>query len=273
VIIYLINKKKSKDIIYNMNKKQINNVLKSGELINFYDLPVMNEYKSNIDDKEYQENVGMVMGEHSIFCGKTKSGKSLAFLNYLYICQNLLSKPFYNKIYMLVKKKEPITEMIKTKLGDDYVEIHYDINSFPSVDTFADNSKTNKNKYLVVIDDYVNDKRGVALKKIQDYFTYGRNKNINILFLSQSYYQTDIFIRKQCAWVCLCGISGENDLKNILRDFKSRNVDINTLENMYKFCKNVPKGQPSFLKIYTQQCNEDERFFKNFIIQLDPTVN
>ena len=161
--------------------------------------------------------------------------------------------------------------MLKDQLGKDYIEIFYNINEFPSVDSFDDGSKTNVKKYLVVIDDYVNDKAGKTLKKLQDYFTYARNKNINILFLTQSWYQTDIFIRKQCAYACLCGISGENDLKNILRDFKSRNVDMDVLEAMYKYCKNsIPKGQPSFLKIYTQNCSEDERYTMNFTIPLIP---
>jgi len=255
----------------NKAKSNIKDILKSGQLVNFYEQPIMKEYMSSIDDSEYREYTGFSMGDHVIFAGKTKSGKSLAFLNYLYICQNVLKKPFYDKIYMLVKKKEALTEMVKDNLGKDYVEIFYNVSEFPSVDTFQDSCKTNKSKYLVVIDDYVNDKEKKIIKKIQDYFTYGRNKNINIVFLTQSYYQTDIFIRKQCAYVCLCGISGENDLKRILSDFKSRNVDMDTLESMYKYCKiNVPKGQPSFLKIYTQNCKESERYTMNFTVQLDP---
>ena len=251
--------------------KNIKYVLKNGQLVNFYELPVMKEYACNIDDREYREYTGFSMGDHIIFCGKTKSGKSLSFLNYLYICQNLLKSPFFDKIYILAKKKEALTNMIKDSLGKDYVEIFYDISEFPSVESFEDGSKTNKKKYLVVIDDYVNDKAGKTLKKIQDYFTFGRNKNVVLLFLTQSFFQTDIFIRKQCAYVCLCGISGENDLKRILSDFKSRNVDMDVLELMYKYTKtSVEKGQPSFLKIYTQNCSENERYTMNFTIPLIP---
>lgn len=254
-----------------MNKKQINATLKSGNLINFYELPAMDDYKSKIDDREYKDATGFSINDHILLCGKTGSGKSNILMNYLYICQNLLSKPFFNKIFMLVKKKEPITEFIKNKLGEEFCEIHYDINSFPSVETFADMSKTNKNKYLIVIDDYVNDKRGIADKKIMDYMTYGRGKNCVVMFLTQSYFDTKIFIRKNVAWVLLAGISGENDLKRILSDYKGKNVNIETLHNMYKFCKSEPKNTPSFLKIYTQQCDETERFFKNYIIPLDPS--
>lgn len=244
--------------------------LLGGKLVNFYELPIMKDYMSQIDDKEYHQYTGMNLGDHVIFAGKTKSGKSLAFLNYLYICQNLLKTPFFDKIYILAKKKEALTNMIKDNLGKEYLEIFYNINDFPSVDSFEDASKTNKKKYLVVIDDYVNDKK--AVEKIQQYFTYGRNKNIVLLFLTQSWFQTDIFIRKQCAYCCLCGISGENDLKRILADFKSKNVDMDTLEAMYKYCKNsVEKGQPSFLKVYTQNCSENERFTMNFTIPLIPS--
>lgn len=251
--------------------KNIKDTLKSGSLVNFYELPIMKDYASNIDDKEYNKLTGMSIGDHILMSGKTKSGKSLAFLNYLYICQNMLKKPFFDKIYVLCKKKEALTEMIKDNLGKDYIEFFYNISEFPNVDSFADSSKSNKKKYLVVVDDYVNDKDSKSLKKIQDYLTYGRAKNIIVLFLTQSYFQTDIFIRKQCAFVCLCGIAGENDLKNILRDFKSRNVDMDVLESMYKYVKeSVPKGQPSFLKIYTQQCSEDERYTMNFTIPLIP---
>jgi len=256
-----------------MNKNEIEKRLLEGRLVNWYKTDIMKDYVSQINDTEYKKYLGMSMGDHILMVGKTKSGKSLSFQSYLYICQNLLpkTKPFYKKIYMLVKKKEALTEMIKDKLGSEFVEIHYNINSFPSVETFEDLSKKNKDKYLVVIDDYVNDKRGNTLKLIQDYFTFGRNKGINLLFLSQSFYQTDIFIRKQCSFVCLCGISGEKDLQRILAEFKSKNVDYNTLENMYQFCKNMyPQDEPSFLKIYTQNCKESERYTLNFNIPLDP---
>ena len=56
----------------------------------------------------------------------------------------MLKKPFYDKIYMLVKKKEALTEMVKDNLGKDYVEIFYNVSEFPSVDTFQDSCKTNK---------------------------------------------------------------------------------------------------------------------------------
>lgn len=253
-----------------MKKEDIKNALKNGNMINFYEIPDMKEYKSNIDDREYKRMTGFSISDHILLCGKTGSGKSNILLNFLYICQNMLSKPFFTKIYMLVKKKEPITEFIKTKLGEDYCEIHYDIGSFPAVETFQDMSKKNKDKFLIVIDDYVNDKRGIADKKIMDYMTFSRGKNCVVMFLTQSYFDTKIFIRKNVSWVLLAGISGENDLKRILSDYKGKNTSLETLHNMYKFCKDVEKGEPSFLKIYTQQCNENERFFKNFIIPLDP---
>jgi hypothetical protein len=255
-----------------MNKTDIKNTLEGGRLINFYKLKVMDDYKSNIDDKEYKEKTGFEMGDHILFTGKTKSGKSLAFMNYLYICQNLLKHKFYDKIFILAKKKEALTEMLKDNLGKDFIEIYYNINEFPPVESFADGNKLNKSKYLVVFDDQVNEKKQGVLKKIQDYFTFGRNKNINIIFLTQSYYQTDIFIRKQCSYVCLCGISGENDLNNILRDFKSPNVNLHTLSTMYKFCKvnQESDDEPTFLKIYTQNSTENKRFTFNFITPLKP---
>lgn len=256
-----------------MDKKEIEKRLLEGRLINWYKTSLMKDYVSQIDDSEYKKYLGMGMGDHILMVGKTKSGKSLSFLSYLYTCQNLLpkTKPFYKKVYILAKKKEGITEVIKDKLGEEYVEIHYTTGSFPRVESFEDLNKKNKNKYLVVIDDYVNDKKGTTLKLIQDYFTFGRNKGINLLFLSQSFFQTDIFIRKQCSYVCLCGISGENDLKRILSDFKSKNVDYDTLENMYKFCKSYyPDDEPSFLKIYTQNCSENERYTLNFTTPLHP---
>lgn len=256
-----------------MDKKEIEKRLLEGRLVNWYETKIMKDYVSPIDDSEYKKYLGMSMGDHILMVGKTKSGKSLSFLSYLYTCQNLLpkTKPFYKKIYILAKKKEGLTDMIKDKLGEEFVEIHYTVNTFPRVESFDDLSKKNKDKYLVIIDDYVNDKKGNTLKVIQDYFTFGRNKGINLLFLSQSFFQTDIFIRKQCSYICLCGIAGENDLKRILADFKSKNVDYNTLENMYKFCKNYfQENEPSFLKIYTQQCSENDRYTLNFTIPLKP---
>ena len=54
--------------------------------------------------------------------------------------------------------------------------------------------------------------------KICDYFTFGRHKKMHCIYLSQSYFQTPILIRKNCSHFCLYNIPGRRELRTILID-------------------------------------------------------
>jgi len=256
-----------------MSKKDSNNIkdrLKNGLSVNFYQIREMQEFLPKIKD-EQKELTGMPLFKHVLLCGGTGSGKSNTFLTYLYICQNLFKDPTYDKIYICCKKTESITEFIKSHLDEEHLFITTKIDDFPDVDSFSDLSKKNNNKYLVVFDDYVNDKDKNTSKKILDYFTYGRNKGITLLFLSQSYFDTLPFIRKNVSYVILNSIKGSRDRSLIFNDLIAKDIEPMQLNAMYEYAKTkTDDSEFPFLKICRDECEINKKYSKNFIQYLDP---
>lgn len=247
--------------------------LKNGYSINFYNLKELKEFMPDIKD-EQKEITGMALFKHVLLCGSTGAGKSNTFLTYLYACQNTFKKPTYDKIFICCKKQESLTEFIKANFDEEHLFISTNINEFPGVDSFKDLNKKSKEKYLVVFDDYVNDKDSKTLKKITDYFTYGRNKGITLLFLSQSYFDTLPYIRKNVSFVILNSIKGHRDKQLIFNDLLSKNVKPEQLEKMYDFAKTQKNEYDDFpfFKVCRDECPNDKKYSKNFIDYLDADV-
>ena len=156
------------------------------ENINIYKTKKLQKYLDNEIDNQ-KEYTGIGICKHILLCGSTGSGKTNALLNYLI----LTSKPrlgTFKHIFLCYKTQEPLYEFLKDELKNNLSE-YKNLEDFP---------EQNKDKYLIIFDDCINDKDKKSEKKINQYFTYGRNKGITCLFLSQSYYDTLEFIRKKC---------------------------------------------------------------------------
>lgn len=211
-----------------------------------------------------------VGGQHILACGATGSGKSQALLNYIY-ASGRPAKPTFQKVYLVYKTYEAMYRYLADELKDRLV-LCEGLDALPPVSEFADSSEKNQKQTLVVFDDVVNDKDTKSLKKLQPYYTFGRKKGLTCFFLSQSFFQTDIFIRKQTSWVLLCGIRGDGDLAAILRNYSfGRGVDLPAMIRMYQHAKERTEDEDlSFLKICTYECPLAKKFSRNFLEYLDP---
>jgi len=58
-----------------------------------------------------------------------------------------------------------------------------------------------------------------------NYFTYGRKKALTIIYLSQSFFDSDSFIRKQMSYRILLENKGKTDLYNVLREYGGLQVE------------------------------------------------
>jgi hypothetical protein len=240
----------------------------SNKNINFYTLPKVQKYMTKHND-EQKEYTAIPITHHVLAVGKTNSGKSNTLMNYVYRT-SLPKKGTFKKILLCVKKLEPFNKMLMSELKDLCV-IFTDLDKFPSVNDFKDLSEKNDDHYLVVFDDVINDKSSKDVKKINEYFTFGRAKGVHCFFLSQSFFQTEIFIRKQVSFVLLCGIAGKNDLMRILADYQFGDINKPTLEKMYHYSKETEdKNDINFMKICTYECPKNERFSKNWLEYLNP---
>lgn len=249
-----------------MDKNTILENLKKGKLINFYETEAVKKYMPKIKD-EQKEYTGMPLNQHFLLCGGTGSGKSNSLMSYL-LLTSFPKDGTFKKIFMCVKKLESFNYTLKEKLGDD-IQFYLTVEEFPPVSEFPDLGKHNDNQWLIIFDDCITDGSNKKLqKKIDDYFIYGRSKGCTVCYLSQSYYQTPILVRRQLSFLLLCSINSNKELKMILKDYAIRDLEWKTLEKIYRYAKD---GEfPNFLKVCTYECPQDKKFSKTFIHYINP---
>ena len=214
---------------------------------------------------EQFEHTGMKINKHFLIAGGTGTGKTNALYDYLIQTSKPDKGTFYH-IFVCYKTDEPLYEDLKDQLKDK-ITFFKSVAEFPRVDEFPDAMTSEyKHQYLVIFDDCINDKDKESYKKIQQYFTYGRKKNITIGYLAQSFFDADGFIRKQMSYLLLLSIKGKTDLNNILREYGSLDL---TTEQLYRIFKIATKPSSDddlpFLKICCDKCPASKKFSKDFL--------
>jgi hypothetical protein len=218
---------------------------------------------------EQVEFTGMAIHKHILFCGSTGSGKSVSLMNYIYLSA-LPRRGTYKNIFFVYKTEESLYKYLKSELKEKILFIR-GLEHLPECQEFEDGSADNTDSYLVIFDDCINDRDKSAVKKVNDYFTFGRKKNITLCFLTQSYFQTNIFIRQQVSFVILNGIKNSGDLTRILKDYAVGDISKEQMNRMYEYCKEErEEDEINFMKICTYQCAKDKKFSRNFLDYLNP---
>jgi hypothetical protein len=157
-------------------------------------------------------------------------------------------------------------EELEEQLGSKGISLYRSLSDFPNVNDFKDGIDDDyKFNYLVIFDDCINDKDKASYKKVNDFFTYGRKKNITICYLAQSFFDADTFIRKQMSYLLLLSIKGKTDLNNILREF-SLGVSQQEMLRIFDYATE-PEDEDDipFLKICCDKCPADKKFSKDFL--------
>ena len=194
---------------------------KTNENENFYQsLP--KEYKSNSFNpnlgKSHHIEIPFRMG----IIGASGSGKTNCLLNLL--------KRFngtFNHMHLCVKNiHEPLYEMLVDKLGEDITV--YEDGIVPPLSEMVPNGEQ-----LIIFDDLVGDK--VATPEIIEYYKMARKKNISCIYLSQSFFKIDKFIRQNINYLIIKKVSSKKDLRLILNEY-SLNCDLDQLEQIYALC-------------------------------------
>jgi len=211
------------------------------------------------------EFTGCPINKHILLCGGTGSGKTNCL--YDYIIQT--SKPkqgTFKKILVCYKTDEILYDDLKEQLGDGIL-FFKSVEEFPSVDEFKDAIDTDyKEQYLICFDDCIHNKDKASYLKIMNYFTYGRKKGLTIIYLSQSFFDSDSFIRKQMSYLILLENKGRTDLNNILREYGGLQVEKNELYKIAKYALTPDENDElPFLKITTGKCSDDKKFSKGWL--------
>ena len=97
-------------------------------------------------------------------------------------------------------------------------------------------------RHLIIFDDLIDEKQA----QLSKYFTRGRHNNINVVYISQSYFHLPRkTIRNNCNLLILFGL-GQRDLTNIWHDVVSSDMPIDEFK---QFCSDAFEHEYGFIVI------------------------
>ncbi len=237
--------------------------------INFYETKEVKKHLPK--DKDLQlEHTGIAINSRMLLAGASGTGKSNALMNYILKTSEPKNGTFKHIFLCCKILNEPLYEYLKEQLEDD-ITIFKSVAEFPQASVFPDQAdKKKKDYYLLIFDDCVNDKSKEDVKKINEFFAYGRKKNCTILYLSQSYFMTPKFIRENIGYVILTSISSNKDLKRITAEYSFGDIDSHDIAELFNIAtrKNNPSDLP-FFKINLNNVSNNKKFSRNFTDYLD----
>lgn len=230
--------------------------------INFYDTEKVKKKNPTRKD-EQQEYTGIKLRTRNLLCGASGSGKTNALMNYIF----LSSKPrkgTFRHVFLCYKTDEPLYDLLIEQLKDK-ITVFKDLAQLPPVESFPDHPE---HEVLFVFDDIVNERDKKNLKKLENYYAFGRKKGITTFFLTQSYYQTHKFLRDNTDNILLLSIKSNNDLKRIISEFSTKDISGQQIVAMFEYATSEALN---FLKItpsYNVPINK--KFSKNWLEFLNP---
>ena len=183
-----------------------------------------------------------------LICGSSGSGKTLTLLNLLHNMPET-----YETVTIITKNKdEPLYNYLDEKYDKKGVKIQeIDKDGLPDLDKF---DKTQQ--HLMVMDDLVGEKNQ---KPMEQFFLRARKKNVNLIYISQSYYAVPKMIRNNLTYLIIKQVSSMKNLLMISREY-DLGIDKQTLTDMYK---DATKDKKGFLMIDLDG-DQNKKFRKNF---------
>jgi hypothetical protein len=162
-----------------------------------------------------------------LLIGAARSGKTTTVLNYLHKLQKGNQEPTFSKIYVVVPSStEEIYLAIRRDFNVEFLEMTKPLPNFEEFD-FESNT-------LFIMDDLVTTATPALKKQILDYFARSGKFGVSIFYITQDYFSTDTFLRRNCTHFALLGLF-PNDISIIAKRCGS-GVTSNALQNMYKHC-------------------------------------
>lgn len=223
------------------------------QTINWYESEAFKEFKDKNDKYDYSAT-DIKPNSRVLVCGSTGSGKTNSLISYL-----KLSPELFSRIIICYKEKEPIYEMLN-KAFNNQIEFINNLQELPSLKKLRE-GMNDKERILLVIDDWILDiaQNPKKFPAINDYFIYGRKKNVTLFFLSQDFYRIPLALRNQMTYMLFFNMVQKRDINAILSNFDNEKKE---LRNIYK---NIVKEPLAFMKVNTQaQCPDNKKISRNF---------
>jgi ABC-type oligopeptide transport system ATPase subunit len=229
----------------------------SEEVINYYE-KIPKKYLTKYHNPHLQEH-GIKVPFRMLIVGSSGSMKTNT-------ARNIISKmkdTFGNIKVICRNSAEPIYEDLMRKIPHEQLQITEGLKDFPNLDNPKDFHP--QVQHLVIFDDLVMMKNQ---EPICEFFIRARKiaKGVSCMYLTQSYFQTNIMIRKNVNYIILKKLNNQGDLRRILKEY-DLGVNADTLLKMYQHA--VDGSKTDFLLIDVDAPPE-RRFRKNFTEVLHP---
>ncbi len=220
--------------------------IKEDDIINFYNI-IPKSKEDNALNPGYKQH-GMELNFRALICGPSGSMKSNTLLNLI----RKFNGTFDQIIICIKNANEPLYNYLRNEIKEGLT--FFEDGIIPSVDDF----KNNQYPSLIVFDDLVMDKKAEPM--INEWFKRGRKVNFSCIFISQSFFRTNKFVRENVDYILLKRLSGKRDLKTILSEY-NLDTELNDLVKLYKFATSNPID---FFMIDIKNTDKSKSFRKNF---------
>ena len=214
---------------------------KKSKLFNWYEVDDK-EMKGLLKQDYYDFSQTVIKPNSRILsCGTTGSGKTNNLLTYI-----SLNPGLFSKIMIFYKEKETLYTYLEKKMEKQDVTFHSKLSDLPKLKKLRENMEE-EDRILIVLDDWVMELKDYP--QINDYFIYGRKKNVTIFILSQSFFEVPKVLRQQMTYCLFHKMTMKNDINLIVSNYDTEDKKV---KSMYT---DAIGKQHGFLKI---ACNETD---------------
>ena len=200
-----------------------------GELFNWYESKGVKKLIEK-EDPYPLENTDIKVNSRILCVGTTGAGKTQSLVHYIAKCPNTFAK-----IIVFYKESETLYQFLGEQLKGK-IEFHTSLNDLPTLASMRKDMEDNE-RILLVLDDYMMELKNY--KNVNDYFIYGRKKNITLFCLAQNYFTIPKVLRSQMTYLLLFSMTQQKDINMILSEFDTKDGQ---LREIYKDATKEPQN-------------------------------
>jgi hypothetical protein len=243
-----------------MNKRW--KVDRKHKIINAYELPEVKKLiKPSIDEQVQYTDIAL--NSRVLIVGGSGTGKTNLIINYLIESSRPKKGTFY-EVILVYKTDEVLYQMLKNQFKDKLIT-YKDIKDVPEAESWEDmmtKDPEDRLERLIIFDDFVADKDRKTIQKLDKYCEFGRKKGLTQFYLTQSYYETNRFLRLQMNYILLLNLPDRRNLKMIISGF-GLNLDIQVLLDMINF---ATEEKFEFFKLnLNASCPKNKKYSVGFL--------
>jgi hypothetical protein len=220
------------------------------QIINYYD-KIKNKKPLKRDN-----DIGVDDNSRWAIIGRSGSYKTSTMMNILReigfdtlnLCVKMPDEPLYQD-YLI-----PLVRKLEKKIKEPLLDIT------TSPDEIKDMSEFDRDlKNIIIFDDMIVTPKQENIKNI---YMAGRKYGISSFFLSQSFFDMNKFLRKNLDYIVLKSLSSVKDMKRVLAEFNSNDIDADVLVSIHK--RAIAEDPKSFLLIDLKSQDPNKKYRINF---------